>query len=290
MEAYEAYELPLVFFTVFTQWGIGILWALACLDVCGPRPPEGQGPDRLRRLCAGAAFVLALAGALLSVLHLGSPHDAPGVFRGLAHSWLSMEVLAVAVFMALLFLWTCAEFARRTGAWMRGVLLGLACLAGLALVLISAQVYADLPSHPFWRGPLTHLNFAGSALVLGFLTVGSLFRLTRPQPESPPAVLTFGVAAGALCLCAVLLSYGQGLGGGAGAEMAAGARRFFGTPLLLGPLCFVFLIPALLGGYLRLRRALSGGLVVAAVLLLGISALCARMLFYASVMGLQPWF
>jgi DMSO reductase anchor subunit len=89
--------LSIVFFTVASGAGLGLLALLALADLC---PVPLLSPAALMRGMALALLLIA-AGLASSVLHLAKPSNAWRAFARFRTSWLSRE----AVLAALLFPW-----------------------------------------------------------------------------------------------------------------------------------------------------------------------------------------
>ncbi len=134
---------PLAFMLVGTQLSLGALLE-------GARIP---------------ALVLAVAGLLASVGHLGRPERAWRAFLGLRTSWLSREILLFGAYLPLLGLAALASPA---------IFGPLAALVGVAGVLSSVMIYAVTPRR-YWRLPWTLARF-GSTVLVGALAAESLRR------------------------------------------------------------------------------------------------------------------
>ncbi|WP_342663413.1 dimethyl sulfoxide reductase anchor subunit family protein [Desulfomicrobium escambiense] len=163
-------ELPLVLFTVLSQAAVGMVLMSAVRGFAGH---HGGSARNEWTLVAG----LMGLGIVASLFHLGHPLEA---YRALAHlekAWLSREVLAAGVFLAL------AAVAAVAGIG-KGALLWGAILAGLATVLASGMTYAP-PAFPALNNALPTVFFLISAVVLGagfaswFAAAGSQTLLAR---------------------------------------------------------------------------------------------------------------
>ena len=148
----QSLELPLVLFTVLSQAAVGMVLMNAVRGFAGY--DEGGARNEW-------ALVLGLMGVGLatSLFHLGHPLEA---YRALAHlekAWLSREVLAAGIFLAL------AAGAAASGAG-KGALLWGAVVAGLATVLASGLTYAP-PALPALNNALPTIFFLISVVVLG---------------------------------------------------------------------------------------------------------------------------
>lgn len=134
---------PLAFMLVGTQLSLGALLA-------GARIP---------------ALLLAAAGLLASIGHLGRPERAWRAFLGLRTSWLSREILLFGAYLPLLGLAALASPA---------FFVPLAALVGVAGVGSSVMIYAVTPRR-YWRLPWTLARF-GSTVLVGALAAESLHR------------------------------------------------------------------------------------------------------------------
>lgn len=160
-------DWSLVLFTTLAQWSAGIVlllsWSLF----------SNSGPVFATVIGAGNPVLLALmliaVATLSSFLHLGNPANAPKALNNLAGSWLSREILAIAVFslslvMALVTGWLCGA-----GAALQ-YLLALSALCGLALLWMMARIYL-VPTIPAWNNWHTPVSFVLTALNLGLCSL-----------------------------------------------------------------------------------------------------------------------
>ncbi|MBE3587607.1 MAG: dimethyl sulfoxide reductase anchor subunit [Thermoanaerobacteraceae bacterium] len=186
-------ELPLVFFTVFTQMAVGgfiFLWWLGnrvpVLSLTGTGGSgAGHRPERPLLVLAGVQG-LAL---VLSLFHLGQPLAA---YRALAHldtSWLSREVVLTSMFFASLAACALLEGYRRLTAapW-------LTALLGVLAVVASGLVYM-LPARPAWNNLWPVFSFGMTAWV-GGMALGAFLLQGMPVTAGyQPAGGTVPVAA-----------------------------------------------------------------------------------------------
>jgi DMSO reductase anchor subunit len=164
--------LSIVFFTVLSGAGLGLLAALAIA--------YGAAAPRMAIL---AGIGLVTIGLVSSVFHLAQPKNAWRSFIRFRTSWLSRE----AVFAILLY--------PVTLGWMLGIP-GAAVAALLLAWLIlfcTAMIYASLKPIREWRSPLVPLNF----FLLGHFSGALLaFAFTGDAIFAVPALLLL-LAAGA---------------------------------------------------------------------------------------------
>ena len=217
---------PLAFMLVGTQLSLGALLA-------GARVP---------------ALLLAAAGLLASVAHLGRPERAWRTFLGLRTSWLSREILLFGAYLPLLALSALASPA---------VFGPLAAVVGVAGVVSSVMIYSVTPRH-YWRLPWTLARF-GSTVAMGALAVAALHR------PSSFAVLAFSTVS----LVRLALELAQ-------ASRVPASRRVLNGPLRTQHLArHAFPILAI--------SAWCFGLPVAGLGLLGLRELFERTLFFKAV-------
>ena len=136
----------------------------------------------------GASLVICAAGLAASFFHLGRPERAWRAAAMWRTSWLSREVIAIPLFMALAaaygaMLW----LGMRQGALLAGALAAAACLA---LYVCTGMVYASLKFLQEWHSPLTVLNF----LLLGTAS-GLTLAAALASALDPAFAKTYSIAA-----------------------------------------------------------------------------------------------
>ncbi len=134
-----------------------------------------------RYLALPYAFVLV--GFIASATHLGTPSNALHVFSGIGRSPLSNEVLCAVIFLIVAGAYWIFSFREDVPAILSRVWLALACIAGLAMVIMTSLAYS-VDTVITWDSWLTPVNLWFSALlagpVIGVLTcVGA--RLEAPR-------------------------------------------------------------------------------------------------------------
>lgn len=261
----EHYELPLAFFTVFVQWGIG---GVLALTLCQLWCVEKFSPIHYRTL-ALLFWVITVAGSLASLAHLGSPEGAYRSLNGLRSSWLSREVVACIALNGAMFCWLLLCWFRPA---QRGVTLlgGVTALVGLGTILVTSQVYYQMPLHPLWHNAATPAAFLGTALLTGFMSVSiarAYWHLSLSTVCNAGIVAGIVLSAGALCL----------------RYQVPGADA--SSPLLWWQL-FASVCVAV-WGISRLNGGMRSWVWVALIIT---GELAGRMLFYSNVMSSVPWF
>ncbi|WP_447876898.1 dimethyl sulfoxide reductase anchor subunit family protein [Serratia fonticola] len=265
------YELPLVFFTVLCQWGIGGVIALTLYRL---RPISQMSVGQLKYLVLGL-WLVEVVGSSLSLLHLGSPFGAYRAVLGLPHSWLSREVIAFILVNISLFLMLAACWLRPQKSALITTLGLVTSVVGIAAILVSAQIYYQMASHPLWHTPLTQLAFLSTALLLGFATLGIYLNCCG---LAVPRTVRYGLLAGCLLLLATLVGRYQIAG--------ASAQGIMLWWQLVGSM----LVGGVLFAVLSQRTRLVPSMAVIAGVALVSGEIVGRMLFYHNVMGQFPWF
>jgi anaerobic dimethyl sulfoxide reductase subunit C (anchor subunit) len=276
-------EWALVAFTLLMQTSVGLLAFGFVLQIAGPRPAS-QPSGRLVDLPLALAGAAAVAGLLASLLHLGSPTQAWLAITNVRTSWLSREVL-----LAVLFVATGAAFVTfGSNDRLRLIFGGAALLLGAALVYAMARLYM-VPAQLAWNHITTPVSFFVTTLV-----VGAVFTITLPAAMGAvgPTAGAAGVGAVrwlvfvaiALVALHVLLLPVQlaSLVGEPAAATSVGASRSIG--LAVGSAICALVAAVLLAGGLRSTSApaLSCGASRAALVLVLLSIVLGRVLFYAS--------
>lgn len=284
------WELPLVFFTVLSQWAVGLVATLTAIEYFSPTAENDDGLKSLR-LPGMAVFPLAGLALLLSLAHLGDVIGAVYAVTNLGTSWLSREVLLFAAFgfvsLVYSYTWWKTPTIKKQRRW-----LGLiATVIGALGVLTTAQVYL-LPARLAWNSWQTIAAFIGSAFVLGSITVSTaLVYSNRDIDRLSLTFRTLGWTLGSsLCLIAVVLaSFAQSYSASVEhtrAVLATVSSGMFWFRLIAG-----IMIP----GWLALQlvskeQKLVRGYALTALVLTVMGELSGRALFYYSVMHQQPWF
>ncbi|MBW9352779.1 dimethyl sulfoxide reductase anchor subunit [Citrobacter sp. EC_71] len=261
----EHYELPLVFFTVFAQWGIGGVLALTLCQNFGTLKFNAEQYRRLALLF----WVITVLGSLASLAHLGTPTGAYRSMAGLGISWLSREVVAFIVLNAVIFCWLvlCWLKLGHPGANLLG---GVTALVGLVSIFVTSQVYYQMALHSLWHTIATPLGFLATAVLLGFMSVAVAGGYWH---KSSSTVCNAGIIIG-IVLTAGGLWFRYHV---PGADAS--------SPLLWWQL-FASICVAV-WGISRLKYGQQSWLWV---VLMATGELAGRMLFYSNVMSGVPWF
>lgn len=152
-------EWSLLLFTLALQIAVGGVAALALIG--------RLGSGRVGYCELGFFCLIAMAGSVFSLTHLG---DMFGAYRALLHvttSWLSREAWLTGAFVGLTAL--CVFLTWR--GKMKPFLLPLAAALGILLLLVSARVYAGSVMEK-WTSVCPYADFFAASLLIGPFLVG----------------------------------------------------------------------------------------------------------------------
>lgn len=175
------HELPLVFFTVFTQSAVG---AFILLLIGGT-----LGQIEARRMAIGLFSVMCLfgVGVLLGIIHVGQPLRALNMLLRVGHSPMSNEIVLSAVFATLGGLGSLGLLLNRGATALCKALVWLAAVVGVVFILAIPQIY-QLPTVVTWRTSYTTVMMVLTPLIGGGILAG-LFGLRLGLLVSVLAIL-----------------------------------------------------------------------------------------------------
>lgn len=188
------HEFPLVIFTLFMQASVGCL--LVTL-VCYFRVLEGGNnlqSVQFIKLPILASFVLGCVGLLGSLFHMGNPLHMFYTMLHVSTSWMSREVWATAIYMALSFFSVALLLLKQKA---NALLLLLSALAGIIYMYAMSALYANTLFN-LWNGLFTYASFFGAVLLVGgvvaaLLLVGSLRRDGKEEQLKRVVKITLGI-------------------------------------------------------------------------------------------------
>jgi len=187
-----------LFLTTLIGSGQGLFLALFALDLLG------RVPSAFAATGAAIAVGLLAAGLASSFFHLGHPERAWRSAAMWRTSWLSREVIALPAFMAAVFAWGVAHYARfppEVTLWLGAT----GALLAAALFVCTGMVYACLKFLQEWHTPLTVLNFSALGCASGLTAAAALAAWLEPALARPyaAAALLAGLIAYAMRLAAL---------------------------------------------------------------------------------------
>mgnify|MGYP001247327540 CR=1 FL=1 len=168
-----------IFLTTLIGAGQGLFLALYALDVLA-RHGYLDTPLPASLVVSGALVAVALValGLVASFFHLGRPERAWRAAAMWRTSWLSREVIALPLFMALLVAYALAHAVAPRWVPLVGALGVVACLA---LFVCTGMIYACLKFLQEWASPLTLVNFALLGLASGTTAAAALAAVWSPR-------------------------------------------------------------------------------------------------------------
>jgi len=161
----------IIFFTVVSGAGLGLLSLLALADLCPVRPLPRNA------LTTGVALALALitVGLASSVLHLAKPSNAWRAFARFRTSWLSREAVFSAALGAVTLAYGWSMAAGVSGP-PRVALAAIVCVLACTVLYCTAMIYASLKPIRQWHTRWTPANYlllghwSGALLMLAVAT------------------------------------------------------------------------------------------------------------------------
>lgn len=174
--------LSVIFFTVASGAGFGLVMVTTVLDLLGGVPGLGS-TGTLVAVIVGV--ILATAGLLASTLHLANPKNAWRAFFRFRTSWLSREAVFSVLFyptvaLYLLGLWMTGGAAQSAWTALAGVL---TLVLAVAAVFATGMIYASLRTIPQWNSPLVPANYLLLSLASGAVCLTVVTALARGQAE-----------------------------------------------------------------------------------------------------------
>ena len=175
------HELPLVFFTVFTQSAVGAFILLLIGGTLGQ-------VDR-QRMAVGlfSAMCLFGVGVLLGIFHVGQPLRALNMLLRVGHSPMSNEIVLSAVFATLGGLGALGLLLNRGAASLCKGQVWLAAAVGVVFIFAIPQIY-QLPTVVTWRTSYTTVMMVLTPMIGGGILAG-LFGLRLGLLVSVLAIL-----------------------------------------------------------------------------------------------------
>ena len=196
--------LSVLLLTTLIGAGQGLFLALFALDAWDAARGQASLAPFFVAACIAGSLALTGAGLLASFFHLGHPERAWRSAAMWRTSWLSREVIALPLFMALVALYGLLHWTGRLqGALLAG---GFAAAACLALFVCTGMIYACLRFLQEWHTPLTIVNFLLLGTASGLTAAAALAAWLQPALARPyaAAALLVGAAAYVLRLGALM--------------------------------------------------------------------------------------
>ena len=191
-----------ILLTTLIGAGQGLFLALFAVEAFNAARGQASLAPFFVAAVIAASLVLVGAGLLASFFHLGHPERAWRSAAMWRTSWLSREVIALPLFMALVALYGALHWTGRLqGALLAGALAALACFV---LFVCTGMIYACLKFLQEWHTPLTVANFILLGTASGLTAAAALAAWL--QPALARGYVTAALALGALAYFARLAS------------------------------------------------------------------------------------
>src|SRR5450432_1929752 len=186
----------IVFFTVISGAGLGLLSLLALADVC----PVDTLPKRAYSTGIALALALIVVGLAASVLHLAKPSNAWRAFSRFRTSWLSREAVFAMALIGVVFIYGGLVAGGASGA-IRVPIALLTSVLCCAVLLCTAMIYASLKPIRQWHTRWTPACY----LLLGHWSGALvLLALALTYEAQPTPFVWLAVAIGIAALAAKL--------------------------------------------------------------------------------------
>ena len=164
----EDSHLPLVFMLVLTQLSVGAF--LIDLLLKSATVFDHQVLAEVLPVHCIAALLLGLTALAASTCHLGRPRYAYRAVLGLAHSWLSREIVAFGIFSVVAAVYAgCNWFSSADDgkvSWLASAVGVAVVMSGLFSVFCSVMVYQST-GRPFWNATYVNMKFFLTSIWLG---------------------------------------------------------------------------------------------------------------------------
>ena len=183
-----------ILLTTLIGAGQGLFLALFAADAYDAARGQASLAPAFVAAAVAASLALTGAGLLASFFHLGHPERAWRSAAMWRTSWLSREVIALPLFMALVAGYGALHWSGRLqDALVAG---GFAALACVALFVCTGMIYACLKFLQEWHSPLTVANFILLGSASGLTAAAAL--AAALQPGLARAYAAAALIAGAL--------------------------------------------------------------------------------------------
>jgi DMSO reductase anchor subunit len=144
----------IVFFTVSSGAGLGLLACIALADAFAPESLSAQAQWRGATL----GLTLVAAGLTSSVLHLARPQNAWRALSRVRSSWLSREAALASILFPIAATYIGLIATGNGGSW-RSFSAWATCVLAWAVLFSTAMIYASLKPIRQWRTVWTPINY-----------------------------------------------------------------------------------------------------------------------------------
>jgi DMSO reductase anchor subunit len=292
-----------IFLTTLIGAGQGLFLALYGVEIATALSLLSTKNTATWFICGSLiSLVLTGLGLIASFFHLGHPERAWRAAAMWRTSWLSREVIVLPAFMAVVFAYGCAHYARAGMTLLLGAAAAVLCIA---LFVCTGMIYACIKFLQEWASPLTLVNYFLLGSASGFTLATALAAIVEPDLIKPLGLIAMALTLAGFAMRVVSLIRNSKLKAKSSLQTAIGihhprivqksqgfmggsynTREFFHgqTPLFLRSikwifLTFAFVVPLLL--LLSGLGAASAGLFCAAFVVQYVGLIAERWFFFA---------
>ncbi|NLF78599.1 MAG: dimethyl sulfoxide reductase anchor subunit [Chloroflexi bacterium] len=167
-------EWALIAFTILSQMAVGSFIILGIVYFFASRKWGEEQADRLSDRALLAIGPVLVLGTLASFFHLGNPLNAYRAISNVGSSWISREILATLLFIAVGAVFAFMQWRKVSTSATRNIVALVAAAIGVVLVFSMSQIYM-LRTAPAWNTIATPITFFTTTFLLGTLAVGAAY-------------------------------------------------------------------------------------------------------------------
>lgn len=178
-------EWPLLIFTLVLQAAIGGSITLGIYSTCLSKTMNSDKLFKLVKPSLLTLGIMAVFGLAASLLHLGSPLNAPKAILNVGSSWLSREILVTGVFILMILLTVLTSVQKKA---VNTSLLIVSALVGIVDIYVMASIYSNTIIAQ-WTPINTVVMFYGTTLLLGSALLSVLVFPSLKEDKAIKAVM-----------------------------------------------------------------------------------------------------
>ena len=178
-----AEEWPLIVFTLLTQISAGTFLFSGINSLIANKEKNIQKQELI------IVFIIGFLGLIFAFFHLGKPLHAINALNNLSSSWMSREILFVAIFLLITFVLLLKSYSiLRFKSSLKSLLVLLNIIIIIALTYSMIHIYY-LPTIISWNNIFTWYEFISCTLILGAL----LFLMTEKKHVPSRTIKRIGI-------------------------------------------------------------------------------------------------
>jgi anaerobic dimethyl sulfoxide reductase subunit C (anchor subunit) len=165
-------EWALIIFTILAQMSVGSFIVLGAMHFYAQRKAGMEEADRLADRALLAVVPTLGLGMLASFFHLGNPFNGYLSVLGLGSSWISREIFLGVVFAAVATLFVIMQWFKMSTFRNRNIVAAVGVVVGLLFIASMSMAYS-LKTVPAWNSIFTPISFFTTTFLLGVLAMGA---------------------------------------------------------------------------------------------------------------------